>query len=326
MNNIRSKITASGSYLPAKILTNEDLASLVDTSDKWIYSRTGIKKRHISAEREYTSDLAAKALLDTLEKGHIDRKSIDGIILATTTPDQVFPATASIVQSKVGLRSGFAFDINAVCSGFVFALILVDSLIKSGMAKRIAVIGADSMSRIIDWGDRSTCVLFGDGAGCFIMDATREKNEGIISSCFHSDASCFDILKVSGGIAAGNLDAKLLMNGREIFKHAVEKMVSSSLEVLKNADMDISDIDWLLPHQANDRIMSAVADRLNFTKEGRVISAIKEHANTSAASIPLAFDHYVSRNSNDPVMKKDDNILITAFGAGLSWGSLIITL
>jgi 3-oxoacyl-[acyl-carrier-protein] synthase-3 len=315
-----SKLVASGSYLPNKILTNAELAEIIDTSDEWIVSRTGIKTRHIAGDNEYSSDLAVKSLSNALANSGVDPITIDAIIVATTTPDQTFPATAAIVQAKMKLNKGFAFDINAVCSGFVYALTVADSLIKTGVAKTIAVIGVDTMSKILDWKDRSTCVLFGDGAGCFILEAT-DKPCGILSSCIYCDGTYYDILHAPSGIAANSLDPKVIMNGQEVFKHAVNKMISSSITAIERANLTIDDINWILPHQANQRILNTMAQKFS-VDEAKVISTLAMHANTSAASIPIAFEHYNGLNK----IQKGDNIIITAAGAGFTWGSIVLNI
>lgn len=316
---IKSKFIGCGAYLPKKVLTNDDLSHLVDTTDEWITTRTGIKKRHIVEDGETTSDLAAQALQQALIDFKIDKNSIDGIIVATTTPDIIFPSTASLVQKKVGITKGFAFDLNAVCSGFVYALVTADGLIKSGAAKRIAVIGAETMSRIVDWKDRSTCVLFGDGAGVFIIEATNEKEKGIISSVLEADGNLSEILIVNGGVSKGCFDAKIFMNGKEVFKHAVEKMSAVTLAVLEKSGLSINDIDWLIPHQANIRIMDAMADRIGLSKE-KVVATVDIHANTSAATIPLAFDHYYKQG----LIKSGQTLALTALGAGITYGGIVM--
>ncbi len=319
----KSKIIAVGSYLPKKVLTNDDMAKIVDTSDEWITERTGIKQRHIAADGEFTSDLAANALRQCMANGGIEANSIDGIIVATTTPDLVFPAVATTVQHKIGIdNNGFAFDINAVCTGFIYALSVADSMLRSGMAKRIAVIGAETMSRVLDWKDRTTCVLFADGAGAFILEQTTEDDaSGIIDSALYSDGSLNDILKVPGGVSCGiNPDAKLCMNGKEVFKVAITKGFECSNTILQRNNLDVSNVDTFIMHQANKRILDMVADKLKIPSK-KVAISINKHANTSAASIPLAFcEHY---NNN---ISKGDVVLFTAFGGGMTWGSVLARL
>ncbi len=316
-----SKIIASGAYLPQKVLLNEDLSKFVDTSDEWIFSRTGIKKRHIVADNQATSDLAVNALQDALITSGIQANSLDGIIVATTTPDIIFPSTAALVQNKLNLTNGaFAFDINAVCTGFVYALSVADSLLKNGTCKRVAVIGAETMSRILDWKDRTTCVLFGDGAGAFILelDSSNSKS-GIIASELHADGSYESVLKVGCGISTGDLSAKLYMNGREVYKHAVEKMATVAQSLVNQSGLTMADVDWLLLHQANLRMIDAIAEKLVIA-EDKVIKTIEEHANTSAASIPLAFNTYYKQGK----LKQGNLVLIAAAGAGLTWGGALL--
>lgn len=316
---IKSKIIATGSYLPQKFLTNSDLEKTVDTTDAWIVERTGIKKRHIAAENELTSDIAFEAAKKALENSGLKPEEIDMIILATTTPDLTFPATATKVQDKLNANSAFAFDIQAVCSGFVFAVATADNFIKSGQVKNALVIGADVLSRIVDWKDRNTCVLFGDGAGAIVLQATTEENSGIISSDLHSDGSLNDILKTSGGPSSNQKSGFIEMSGREVFKHAVDKMSKSVIAALAKANLKVSDIDLLIPHQANARILSAVANRLELSEE-KIILTVENHANTSAASIPLALDYAVKNNR----VKKGDLVVLEALGGGLTWGSIVL--
>ena len=319
MMTISSKISATGSYLPERILTNAELSQKVETSDEWIVERTGITKRHIAAEGELTSDIAYKAALRALEKSDIKAEDIDLIILATTTPDLTFPASATTVQAKLGANKAFAFDIQAVCSGFVYAIATADNFIKTGQVKNALVIGADILSRIVDWKDRNTCVLFGDGAGAVLLQATTEKNCGIISSDLHSDGTLNDILKTNGGPALNQKTGFIEMAGKEVFKHAVEKMSKSVISALDKAGLTTKDIDLLVPHQANIRILNAVATRLELPPE-KVILTVHDHANTSAASIPLALDYANSQNR----IKKGDVVVLEALGGGLTWGSVVV--
>ncbi|NBV05643.1 MAG: ketoacyl-ACP synthase III [Proteobacteria bacterium] len=315
---MKSKIIATGSYLPEKVLTNFDLEKVVDTTDSWIVERTGIKKRHIVADGELTSDIAAKACEKALLNANLKAEDIDMIILATTTPDLTFPATATTIQAKIGATSAFAFDIQAVCSGFVYAIATADNFIKSGQVKNALVIGADTLSRIVDWTDRNTCVLFGDGAGAIILQASTEKDRGIISSNLQSDGTLNNILKTSGG-TSNKSTGFIEMSGKEVFKHAVEKMSKSVLKALEKAGLSIKDIDFLVPHQANARILNAVATRLEIAPE-KVIITVSDHANTSAASIPLALDYAASKNK----IKSGDIIVLEALGGGLTWGSVVL--
>lgn len=318
MTKIRSKISATGSYLPEKILTNHDLAKIVETTDEWVTERTGIKKRHIAEEWEMTSDLAFKAAQKTLANSKLKAEEIELIILATTTPDLTFPATATTVQAKLGATKAFAFDVQAVCSGFVYALSTADNFIKSGQVKNALVIGAETLSRIVDWKDRNTCVLFGDGAGAVLLEATNE-DRGIIASDLHSDGSLNELLKTSGGPSSTQKAGFIEMAGKEVFKHAVEKMAKSVLSVLEKAKLTTKDIDLLVPHQANLRILNAVATRLELPEE-KVILTVQDHANTSAASIPLALD-FANQNGR---IKDGDVIVLEALGGGLTWGSIVV--
>jgi 3-oxoacyl-[acyl-carrier-protein] synthase-3 len=316
---VKSKIISTGSYLPKKFLTNYDLEKTVDTTDSWIFERTGIKKRHLAAENELTSDIAFEAAKRALENSGLKAEEIDMIILATTTPDLTFPATATKVQAKLNANSAFAFDIQAVCSGFVFAMATADNFIKSGQVKNALVIGADVLSRIVDWKDRNTCVLFGDGAGAVVLQATTEESSGILSSDLHSDGSLNDILKTSGGPSSNQKSGFIEMAGKEVFKHAVDKMSKSVIAALKKANLKVSDIDLLVPHQANARILSAVANRLELSEE-KIILTVENHANTSAASIPLALDYAVKNNR----VKKGNLVVLEALGGGLTWGSVVL--
>jgi 3-oxoacyl-[acyl-carrier-protein] synthase-3 len=317
--NFNSRIIATGSYLPAKILTNEDLSKMVDTTDAWIVERTGIKKRHIAADGQLTSDIACLAAENALKKAGIGADKIEMIIVATTTPDLTFPSTATIVQSKLKAKNAFAFDVQAVCSGFVYALNIADNFIKSGQVKNALVIGADTLSRIIDWTDRSTCVLFSDGAGAVIIEAIEDKNKGILAAKLYSDGDSCDILKTSGGVGFNQKAGHIQMAGKEVFRHAVEKMAKSINEILVNAKMTIADVDWLVPHQANIRILDMVASRLDLDKE-KVIITLDQQGNTSAATIPLALDYSVS----DGRIKADDIVVLEALGGGLTWGTILI--
>lgn len=316
---IKSKITSTGSYLPEKFLTNFDLAKIVETSDEWVVERTGIKQRHIVAADEMTSDMAVKAALQALKAHHIKAEEIEMIVVATTTPDLTFPATATTVQAKLGAKKAFAFDIQAVCSGFVYAINIADNFIKSGQVKNALVIGADALSRIVDWSDRNTCVLFGDGAGAVLLEATHEADSGIIACDLHSDGSLNGLLKTSGGTSSSQKAGFIEMQGKEVFKHAVDKMAKSVLSCLKKADLKAEDIDLLVPHQANLRILNAVADKLKLPLE-KVILTVENHGNTSAASIPLALD-FANKNNR---LKKGDIVVLEALGGGLTWGSVVL--
>jgi len=317
MNN--SKIIASGKYLPKKILSNHDLEKTVDTSHEWIFERTGIVKRHIADEKEMTSDLALQACKEALKNAQLKAEQIEMIIVATTTPDLTFPSTATILQSKLNASNAFAFDIQAVCSGFVYALNVANNFIKSNQVKNALVVGAETLSRIVDWKDRNTCVLFGDGAGAVILSSTNNKNEGILSNNLYSDGSLVNILKTNGGISANQKSGFIEMQGKEVFKLAVEKMSEAVLAGLKNLNLKISDIDLLIPHQANSRILNAVAKKLELP-ESKIIITVQDHANTSAASIPLAINYAIEKNK----IHNNDLIVLEALGGGLTWGSIIM--
>jgi len=314
-----SKIIGSGSYLPKKILTNIDLEKIVDTSDQWISERTGIKERHIIGKNELTSDMAYEASKKALKSAKLKPSNIDMIIVATTTPDRTFPSTATILQGKLGIKNAFAFDIQAVCSGFVYALATADKFIKSGEIKYALVIGADSLSRLVNWEDRNTCILFGDGAGAVIMKATKQSDVGVLSTTLYSDGKYADILSTTGGVSLTKTAGFIEMEGKEVYKHAVSKMSDIVTESLKKTNLKAKDIDWLIPHQANLKIMQSVAKRLGIP-EKKVIVTVDKQGNTSAATIPLAIDYAVRSNKI-----KDNNIIaLTALGGGLTWGSAII--
>ncbi|WP_265039356.1 beta-ketoacyl-ACP synthase III [Wolbachia endosymbiont (group A) of Yponomeuta plumbellus] len=314
----KSFILSTGSYLPRKMLSNNEIASIVETSDEWIRQRTGIVQRHIADEGELTSDLAVNAAKSAIEKAKISVDEIDLIIVATTTPDKTFPSCATIVQSKLKCKNAFAFDVQAACSGFIYAVTVADSLIKSNNRIKYAlVIGAEIMSRIVDWEDRSTCVLFGDGAGAVVMKSEMGRS-GIISTNLYSDGNV-DILCTNGGVSSTGDSGKICMNGREVFKHVVDKLTASVEETLKCNNLKITDIDWLIPHQANIRIIEAVVKKLDFPIE-KVINTVDKHANTSAASIPLALDYAIQESK----IKSGNLVLLISIGAGLTWGSVLL--
>jgi 3-oxoacyl-[acyl-carrier-protein] synthase-3 len=318
----RSVVTGCGAFLPAKIVTNDDLARIVDTSDDWIGQRTGIRQRHIVADNENTSDLALAASLRALDSAGLTGSEIDLIVLATTTPDQTFPATAVRVQKALGMKGGVAFDLQAVCSGFVFALAVADNFLKLGQAKRALVIGAETFSRLLDWTDRGTCVLFGDGAGAVVLEAQSEAEaggRGIISTHLHSDGNYENILYVDGGPSGTGTVGKVRMNGKEVFRHAVQRLADVVEETLAANGLSASEIDWLVPHQANQRIIDSTARKLNMPL-GRVVSTIAHHGNTSAASIPLALAEAVE----DGRIRRGHLVLTEALGGGLTWGSALI--
>ena len=314
-----SQIISSGSYLPQKILTNFDLEKTIDTTNEWIIERTGINQRHIAANDELTSDLGFFAAKNALANSGLGASDIDLIVLATTTPDLTFPSTATIIQAKLGAKNAFAFDVQAVCSGFVYALNIADNFIKTGQVKNALVIGADILSRIIDWKDRNTCVLFGDGAGAVILQSTEDKNVGILASNLYSDGSLNSILNTSGGVSSSQNAGFIQMQGKEVFKHAVDKMAKSVISTLEKVNLQPSDIDWLIPHQANARILTSVAKKLGLGEE-KVIMTVAKHANTSAASIPLALDFALKNNQ----IKKGDVVVFEALGAGLTWGAIVV--
>lgn len=317
--NISSKIIASGSYLPKKILTNADLSKIVETTDEWITERTGIKQRHIADSDQLTSDLGYLACLDLFKNSSISKEQVEMIIVASTTPDLTFPSTACIIQQKLGLNNAFAFDIQAVCSGFVYALTIANNFIKTGAVKNALVIGCETLSKIVDWKDRNTCVLFGDGAGAMLLQASTDPDSGIIGCSLNSDGSLNDILKTSGGVSKNQKSGFIEMHGKEVYKHAVEKMYNSVISTLEKNNLKPEDINLLIPHQANLRILNSVASRLNLS-EDKVIITLDKHANTSAASIPLAYDFAFKNNK----IKKNDLVVFEALGGGLTWGSVIV--
>ena len=315
-----SRIIGIGHYLPEKILTNNDMTSIVETSDEWIFSRTGIKQRHIARTDELTSELAINASKMAIKNSDISSKDIDYIILATTTPDETFPSTATKVQAALKIGNIPAFDIQAVCSGFIYSIQLADSLIKSEKARNILIIGAETLSKIVDWNDRRTCVLFGDGAGAILLSAVSDFN-GILSSNLYSDGTWHDSLYADGGPSINQKVGKIRMKGQDVFKQAVTKLSESTLESLNQCNMKVSDIDWLIPHQANLRIINGLAKKLGIEHE-RVIKTVSNHANTSAASIPLA----LSTSFKKGIIKKNDIIALCGIGGGLTWGSCILKL
>jgi len=323
VNKYRSVIKGSGAYLPEKIVTNKDLSALVDTSDEWIYARTGIRRRHIAADDEMTSDLARMAAQEALTNAGVDPSEVDMIVLATTTPDSTFPATAARVQAQLGVTKGAAFDVQAVCAGFVYALGVADNFIKLGQSETVLVIGAETYSRILDWTDRSTSVLFGDGAGALVVQSEPANGDvgerGILSTHLHTDGRYYDLLYVDGGPSSTQTTGHLRMQGPEVFRHAVGKLAGVVEEALQANNLAIGDIDWLVPHQANKRIIDGTAKKLGLPPE-RVILTVQDHANTSAASIPLA----LAQGVKDGRIQPGQIVLCEAIGGGLSWGSAII--
>ena len=319
----RAVIIGTGHYLPKKVLTNKDLESQMETSDEWIRDRTGIAQRHIAAEGEFTSDLAAHAGRAAMENAGVKPEAIDLVLVATTTPDDTLPATAAKVQHKLGIAQGAAFDVNAVCSGFLYGLTIADAFISSGKANTILLIGAETYSRILNWEDRGTCILFGDGAGAVVLQAQEGKgtkdDRGILATEIHANGEFAPLLGSTGGVSTTQTAGTLFMQGKEIFRHAVAKMADSVENNAKAVDMALSEINWLVPHQANMRILSATAKRLNIPEE-QVILTVDQHANTSAASIPLA----LSVANGQGKFRRGDVIATPALGAGLTWGSCLI--
>ena len=318
---IRSIVRGSGSALPKRVVTNAELAAQVDTSDEWIVERTGIHQRHIADETETTSSLAIDAARRALETAQMDPKTIDLIVLATATPDQTFPSTASRVQAALGCQGGTAFDVAAVCSGFLYALGVADSMIRSGMARRALVIGSETFSRIIDWEDRTTCVLFGDGAGAFVLEAqdVAEDGPGILSTRLHADGDHNDLLYVDGGPSTTQTVGKLRMKGREVFRHAVVNLAQVLEEVLESTGFTSADLDWVVPHQANARILDATARKLGLPAE-KVVVTVDRHANTSAASVPLALD----TATRDGRIQPGQIVVLEAMGGGFTWGAAVL--
>ena len=320
---VRAQATGSGAYLPEKIVTNAEIAKVLDTSDAWIAKRTGIKQRHIAADGELTSDLGIKASQRALDAAGVSADAVDMIICATSTPDETFPATATRIQAELGCTRGSAFDIQAVCSGFIFALSVADSFVRTEQAETVLVIGAETFSRILDWEDRSTCVLFGDGAGALLLQAGEGKGEasdrGVISTHLFSDGRHHDALYVDGGPSSNGKVGHLRMSGKEVFRHAVVRMAEAIDVALEKNQLLPKDVDWLVPHQANSRIIHAMGRRLNLPEE-RVVITVDRHANTSAASIPLALAEAVG----DGRIKEGDLILMEAMGGGFTWGSALL--
>jgi len=318
----RSVLIGTGSALPARAVSNAELAAKVDTSDEWIVERTGIRNRHIADETETTSSLATLAAQRALEAASIDGASIDLIVLATATPDQTFPATATRVQHAIGANGGIAFDVAAVCSGFVYALGVADSMLRSGMAKRALVIGAETFSRILDWEDRATCVLFGDGAGAIVLEARESEAvdaPGILATKLHADGAHNQLLFVDGGVSTTGSVGKLRMKGREVFRHAVVNLATVLGEVLEEAGFTSDDIDWLVPHQANARILEATAKKLHMSAD-KVVMTVQNHANTSAASVPLALDTAI----RDGRIQPGQLVMLEAMGGGFTWGASLL--
>ena len=315
---MRSVVAGVGSALPKRRIDNEELAATVDTSDQWIVERTGIRSRYVAGEGETTATLARDAAVRALEHAGIDAKDVGLIVLATATPDQTFPSSATKVQAMLGIDDCVAFDVHAVCTGFLYALSIADSMIRSGVAKTALVIGAETFSRILDWEDRATCVLFGDGAGALVLKA-EEGDRGILATRLHADGRHNDMLFVDGGPSTTGTVGKLRMKGREVFRHAVVNLAEVLGEVLSAAGLTSSDVDWVVPHQANARILDATARKLGLPNE-KIVVTVDRHANTSAASVPLALDVAVK----DGRIKRGDIVVLEAMGGGFTWGAAVL--
>ena len=323
MSMIRAVAVSVGHYLPQRVVSNEEFQSKIDTSDEWIRSRSGIERRHFAADGELTSDLAVHAAKAALEQAGLVGSDIDAIILATSTPDQTFPSTATKVQHQIGMKNGFAFDIQAVCAGFAFALSNANALVVSGQAKRVMVIGAETFSRIMNWKDRTTCVLFGDGAGALILEAQigtgTTTDRGILATDLNSDGQFNNLLYVDGGVSSTKTTGVLVMEGKEVFKHAVAKLAATATTALDKAGLAHQDVDWIVPHQANLRIIKSTAAKLKVPIE-KVIVTVQDHGNTSAASIPLALSVAVNKGQ----IKKGHVLVAEAIGGGLAWGAIVL--
>ncbi len=319
---LRAVVRGVGHYLPDRVVPNAELSALVDTSDEWIRSRSGIERRHLAAEGQTTSDLATRAAQAALADAGLVPADIDVIVLATSTADLTFPSAATMVQAKLGMTSGFAFDLQAVCAGFVYALTVANSLILAGSARRVLVIGAETFSKLMDWTDRITCVLFGDGAGALVLEgvvqAGTADDRGILATDLHSDGQFKDLLFVDGGVSTGTT-GHLRMEGREVFRHAVEKLAETAHTALDKAGLTADDVDWIVPHQANIRIIEATAKRMQVAMD-RVVVTVQDHGNTSAASIPLALSVGKARGQ----IKQGDLLVTEAIGGGLAWGSVVL--
>jgi 3-oxoacyl-[acyl-carrier-protein] synthase-3 len=319
----RSIVLGSGAYLPEKVVSNEDLSRKIETSDEWIRQRTGICQRHIAAEGEFTSHLALQAARAALARAGCTASDLDLLVLATATPDNTFPATATRVQAELGMKRGAAFDVQAVCSGFIYALSVADNMLRLGQAKTALVIGAETFSRILDWEDRSTCVLFGDGAGAVILRAADSSggngDRGILSTHLFSDGSGYEMLYVDGGPSTTGKAGHLRMHGREVFRHAVTRMAEAVEISLKNNGLSPNDLDWVVPHQANIRIMDSMAKKLGLKAE-QIVVTVDRHANTSAATIPLA----LATADADGRLKQGQLVSLTAMGGGFTWGSVLL--
>ena len=316
---IKSVVKGIGSYLPERILSNAELSETVETSDEWIRERTGIGQRHIASDEECTSDLGLAAAQAALADAGMSADDIDLIVVASTTPDYTFPSTATIIQHKLGIKHGAAFDLQAVCSGFIYGVNVVDSLLRTGTAKNALLIGAETFSRILDWEDRTTCVLFGDGAGAMVLSAEEDGDSGVLNTFIRSNGEHRELLYVDGGPSKTQTVGHVRMIGNQVFKHAVKDISKAMEECAEGAGIPISDIDWFVPHQANQRILNGVAKRLKLDPK-QVISTVEFHANTSAASVPLAMDAAVK----DGRIKKGDLVMLEAFGGGFTWGAALL--
>ncbi len=323
MPRLRSVITGVGHYLPQRVVPNSEFESFLDTSDEWIRARTGIRTRHFAADGESTSDMATHAAREALLDGGLDSSDIDAIVLATSTPDNTFPSTATSVQAALDMRGGFAFDVQAVCAGFIYALVNANALLLSGEVRRVLVIGAETFSRILDMTDRSTCILFGDGAGALVLEAVEgsgtTNDRGILSSKIRSDGQYRDLLFVDGGVSTTQTAGHLRMNGKEVFRHAVDKLASTTRDALTRIDLTEQDVDVVIPHQANLRIISATTKKLGMSDK-KVVTTVDRHGNTSAASIPLAFHTAKSQG----LVKEGDLVVTKAIGGGLAWGAVVL--
>ncbi|MEE9454250.1 MAG: beta-ketoacyl-ACP synthase III [Paracoccaceae bacterium] len=320
MHTVRAVVKGSGHYLPERVVENAEFEKTLDTSDEWIRSRTGIERRHFAAKDQKTSDLAFEAANMALKNANMTGADIDAIVLATATPDQTFPSTATRLQHAIGMERGFAFDIQAVCAGFIYALTNANALILSGQAKTVLVVGAETFSRILDWNDRATCVLFGDGAGAVILQTEtasgNNTDRGILSTDLHSDGRYNDLLYVDGGVSSTQSTGVLRMQGQEVFKHAVSKLAASGETALASANLTAADIDWVVPHQANLRIIKRTVQKMGLSMD-KVVVTVQDHGNTSAASIPLALS--VAQSAGQ--IKRGDLLLLEAIGGGLAWGA-----
>jgi len=320
MSVIRAVAIGCGHYLPERVVENAEFEKTLDTSDEWIRARTGIERRHFAAEGELTSDLAINAARNALASAGIEASALDAIVLATATPDQTFPSTATKLQYALGMKGGFAFDIQAVCAGFIYALSTANAMILSGQAKRVLVVGAETFSRIMDWTDRGTCVLFGDGAGALVLEAQEgagsSEDRGILSTDLHSDGAYNDLLYVDGGVSSTQTTGVLRMQGQEVFKHAVKKLIATGENALETAGVTADEVDWIVPHQANLRIIARTAQKMGVSMD-KVVQTVQDHGNTSAASIPMALSVAVGRGQ----INRGDLLLMEAIGGGLAWGA-----